>query len=46
MQKSLMTGWSSEIVKALYEGEAHIGIVRGQVDWKGKKFTYFVTPFI
>ncbi|MDN4608949.1 LysR family transcriptional regulator [Sporosarcina highlanderae] len=34
---SLMTGWSSEIVKALYEGEAHIGIVRGQVDWKSKK---------
>ena len=32
---SLMTGWSSEIVKALYEGEAHIGIVRGQADWKG-----------
>ncbi len=34
---SLMTGWSSEIVKALYEGEAHVGIVRGQVDWKSKK---------
>ncbi|GEN83994.1 putative HTH-type transcriptional regulator YkuM [Sporosarcina luteola] len=34
---SLMTGWSSEIMKALYEGEAHIGIVRGQVDWKSKK---------
>lgn len=38
---SLMTGWSSEIVKALYEGEAHIGIVRGQVDWKGKKTHLF-----
>ncbi|WP_339249415.1 LysR family transcriptional regulator [Sporosarcina sp. FSL W8-0480] len=34
---SLMTGWSSEIVRALYDGEAHIGIVRGQVDWKSKK---------
>lgn len=34
---SLMTGWSSEIISALYEGEAHIGIVRGQVDWKSKK---------
>ncbi|WP_249650886.1 substrate-binding domain-containing protein, partial [Lysinibacillus sp. D4A3_S15] len=34
---SLMTGWSSEIVKALYEYEAHIGIVSGQVDWKGDK---------
>lgn len=38
---SLMTGWSSEIVKALYEGEAHVGIVRGQVDWKGKKIHLF-----
>lgn len=38
---SLMTGWSSEIVKALYEGEAHVGIVRGQVDWKGKKLHLF-----
>lgn len=38
---SLMTGWSSEIVKALYEGEAHIGIVRGQVDWRGEKIHLF-----
>ena len=38
---SLMTGWSSEIVKALYEGEAHVGIVRGQADWKGKKIHLF-----
>ena len=38
---SLMTGWSSEIVKALYDGEAHIGIVRGQADWKGKKIHLF-----
>ncbi|MGN7388202.1 LysR family transcriptional regulator [Sporosarcina sp. SAFN-015] len=38
---SLMTGWSSEIVKALYEGEAHIGIVRGQVDWKSRKSYLF-----
>lgn len=38
---SLMTGWSSEIVKALYEGEAHVGIVRGPVDWKGKKIHLF-----
>ena len=38
---SLMTGWSSEIVKALYEGEAHVGIVRGQADWKGKKVHLF-----
>lgn len=38
---SLMTGWSSEIVKALYEGEAHVGIVRGQVDWKSRKSNLF-----
>lgn len=38
---SLMTGWSSEIVKALYEGEAHVGIVRGQNEWKGKKIHLF-----
>lgn len=38
---SLITGWSSEIVKALYDGEAHIGIVRGQADWKGKKIHLF-----
>ncbi|MCM3710100.1 LysR family transcriptional regulator [Sporosarcina luteola] len=38
---SLMTGWSSEIVKALYEGEAHVGIVRGQVDWKSRKTYLF-----
>lgn len=38
---SLMTGWSSEIVKDLYEGDAHIGIVRGSADWKGKKIHLF-----
>lgn len=38
---SLMTGWSSEIVRALYEGDAHIGIVRGSADWKGKKIHLF-----
>lgn len=37
----LITGWSSEIVRALYEGEAHIGIVRGQTDWKGPKIHLF-----
>lgn len=40
-QISLMTGWSSEIVKALYEREAHIGIVRGETDWKGRKIHLF-----
>lgn len=38
---SLMTGWSSEIVKALHEGEAHVGIVRGDVDWKSRKHYLF-----
>lgn len=38
---SLMTGWSSEIVNALYEGEAHVGIVRGQVDWNSEKMYLF-----
>ena len=34
---SLITGWSSEILRAIYEGEAHIGIIRGNTDWKGPK---------
>lgn len=38
---SLITGWSSEIVKALYEGDAQVGIVRGQAEWKGKKVHLF-----
>ena len=37
----LITGWSSEIVRSLYEGEAHIGIVRGHTDWKGPKLHLF-----
>lgn len=38
---SLITGWSSEIVKALYDGDAHIGIVRGHTEWKGTKIHLF-----
>ncbi|WP_409292008.1 LysR family transcriptional regulator [Peribacillus sp. SCS-37] len=34
---SLITGWSSEILKTLYEGQVHIGIIRGTPDWKGVK---------
>lgn len=37
----LITGWSSEIVRSLYDGEAHIGIVRGHTDWKGPKHHLF-----
>lgn len=40
-QISLMTGYSSEIVRALNEREAHVGIVRGQTDWKGRKVHLF-----
>lgn len=38
---SLLTGWSSEIVKSIYDGESHVGIVRGQTDWKGPKTHLF-----
>lgn len=41
VQISLITGWSSEIVKALNEREAHIGIVRGRTDWKNTKHHLF-----
>lgn len=34
---SLITGWSSEILKSLYEGQVHVGIIRGAPDWKGIK---------
>lgn len=34
---SLITGWSSEILKSLYDGQVHIGIIRGTPDWKGVK---------
>ena len=38
---SLITGWSSEILKSLYEDQAHIGIIRGAPDWKGIKVHLF-----
>jgi DNA-binding transcriptional LysR family regulator len=38
---SLITGWSSEILKALYEDQVHIGIIRGTPDWKGIKIHLF-----
>jgi len=38
---ALITGWSSEISKALYEDQAHIGIIRGTPDWKGVKMHLF-----
>lgn len=34
---SLITGWSSEILKSMYEDHVHIGIIRGNPEWKGMK---------
>jgi DNA-binding transcriptional LysR family regulator len=41
---SLVTGWSSEILKSLYEDQVHIGIIRGTPDWKGVKVHLFNDP--
>lgn len=41
---SLLTGWSSEISKSLYEDQVHIGIIRGTPDWKGIKIHLFKDP--
>lgn len=38
---SLVTGWSSEILRSMYEDHVHIGIVRGTPDWKGIKIPLF-----
>lgn len=38
---SLITGWSSEILKCLYDDQVHIGIIRGTPDWKGVKIHLF-----
>lgn len=37
VQLSLTTGWSREILRCLYEGDFHIGIVRGKIDWAEQK---------
>lgn len=34
---SLLTGWSSEILRNLYDNSVHIGIIRGNPEWKGVK---------
>ncbi|QNG59026.1 LysR family transcriptional regulator [Bacillus sp. PAMC26568] len=34
---SLITGWSSEILKSMYEDHVHVGIIRGNPEWKGVK---------
>ncbi|WP_226658503.1 LysR family transcriptional regulator [Pseudalkalibacillus hwajinpoensis] len=33
---SLVTGWSSDILRYLYEDDIHIGIIRGKPDWRGR----------
>ncbi|WP_075981090.1 LysR family transcriptional regulator [Bacillus massilinigeriensis] len=38
---SLITGWSSEILRHLYDDQVHIGIIRGTPDWKGVKIHLF-----
>jgi DNA-binding transcriptional LysR family regulator len=41
---SLLTGWSSEILKCLYDDQVHIGIIRGTPEWKGVKLHLFADP--
>ncbi|MCP8970889.1 LysR family transcriptional regulator [Ectobacillus ponti] len=41
VQISLFTGWSSEVLKAFYEGDVHIAIVRGSHEYPGKKVHLF-----
>ncbi|MFB6465726.1 LysR family transcriptional regulator [Cytobacillus sp. Hz8] len=38
---SLITGWSSEILRHLYDDQVHVGIIRGTPDWKGIKIHLF-----
>lgn len=38
---SLVTGWSSEVLNRMYEDDAHIGIIRGNPEWKGDKIHLF-----
>jgi DNA-binding transcriptional LysR family regulator len=38
---SLVTGWSSEILRHMYEDDCHIGIIRGNPKWRGQKHHLF-----
>mgnify|MGYP003446505615 CR=1 FL=1 len=38
---SLVTGWSSEMIENIYNGESHIGILRGVPDWHSYKRLLF-----
>lgn len=42
---SLLTGWSSEMIRALYDDNVHIGIIRGNPEWKGEK-RYLMTDYL
>jgi len=42
---SLVTGWSSEMLKAVFDDQAHIGIIRGEHDWNGVKLHLFTDHF-
>ncbi len=37
---NLKTGWSSEINQMLHKEEVHLGIVRGDYNWQGKKVLF------
>ena len=38
---SLTTGWSSEILRHMYENDSHVGILRGDIKWRGPKIHLF-----
>ncbi|WP_027724270.1 LysR family transcriptional regulator [Tuberibacillus calidus] len=38
---SLTTGWSSEILHHMYDHDTHVGILRGEIKWKGPKIHLF-----
>lgn len=38
---SLTTGWSSDGLKHLYDADIHLGIIRGEPEWKGSKYHLF-----
>lgn len=38
---SLTTGWSSDSLKHLYDDNIHLGIIRGNPEWKGDKYHLF-----
>ncbi|KPC99999.1 HTH-type transcriptional regulator GltC [Geobacillus sp. BCO2] len=41
VQISLATGWTSDIMALMYEGDFHIGIVRGKPTWNGVRHLLF-----